>query len=41
MTYLVMKLWPYLALAFVIGIAVSWITCRWQDDQDRTDVPHS
>jgi len=34
MYYLVMQLWPYLALAFLIGIAVSWITCAWQDDKD-------
>jgi hypothetical protein len=33
MMYLVMKLWPYLALAFLIGLAISWITCHWQDEQ--------
>ncbi len=32
MIYLMMKLWPYLALAFLIGMAISWITCRWQDE---------
>ncbi|MCF6200261.1 MAG: hypothetical protein L3J67_12900 [Hyphomicrobiaceae bacterium] len=33
MYYLVMQLWPYLALAFLIGIAVSWITCSWREDE--------
>jgi uncharacterized membrane-anchored protein YhcB (DUF1043 family) len=32
MTYLVVKLWPYMLLALLIGVAVSWITCRWQED---------
>ena len=32
MMYLAIKLWPYLALAFLIGIAISWITCNWQDE---------
>lgn len=36
MTYLVIKLWPYLVLAFLIGIAISWITCRWQDDDQAS-----
>lgn len=31
MDYLVMKLWPYVALAFLIGLAISWTTCRWED----------
>jgi len=34
MYYLVIMLWPYLALAFLIGIAVSWITCSWQEDEE-------
>jgi hypothetical protein len=32
MMYLVMKLWPYLALAFLIGLAISWITCHWREE---------
>ncbi len=32
MMYLVVKLWPYLALAFLIGVAISWITCRWEEE---------
>ena len=32
MMYLVVELWPYLALAFLIGVAISWITCRWQEE---------
>ena len=32
--YLVLQLWPYLALAFLIGIAVSWITCSWQEEDE-------
>jgi len=32
MMYLIMKLWPYMALAFLIGIAISWITCRWRPE---------
>ena len=32
MIYLMIKLWPYMALAFLIGFAISWVTCRWRED---------
>ena len=37
MYYLMIKLWPYLALAFLIGVAVSWITCYWEEEHENED----
>ncbi len=32
MMYLAIKLWPYVALAFLTGFAIAWITCRWDEE---------
>ena len=37
MYYLFLELWPWMALAFLIGVAVAWVTCHWEED-DRADM---
>ena len=33
MYWLLLELWPWMALAFLIGVAVSWVTCHWEDEE--------
>ena len=35
MFWLMIKLWPYLALAFLIGVAVSWVTCYYEEEEQQ------
>lgn len=34
MTYLISKLFWYILLAFAIGLAVGWITCKAPEDNE-------
>lgn len=36
MYYLFLQLWPYLALAMVLGIVIGWFSCGYDDRDDRS-----